>query len=175
MSGHSKWAQIKRQKAVVDQKRGRAFTKLARAITLAARQGENPNMNAALRIAITKAQEANMSKENIERAIERAQSDKDKDEALLLEAYGPEGTAFLISTLTDNRNRTVAEIRHILATHEASLVPTGSVQWQFQQQGTQFIPKHPLKINESVQEQVKRLASALSEHTDVLTVTTNIT
>ncbi len=136
MSGHSKWASIKRQKGAADQKRGAVFSKLAKAISVAARHGGDPAMNFALRIAVDQAKAANMPKDNIERAIERA-SGKDGAalEEITFEAYGPGGTAFLIETATDNHNRTVGEIRAVLNKLGGKLAETGSVGYLFKKLG----------------------------------------
>ena len=138
MAGHSKWANIKHRKGAVDKKRGKLFTKLARAIAVAAREGGgDPDMNVSLRLAVDKAKAANMPKDNIERAIERGTGGGKGDELerILYEGYGPNGTAILISALTDNRNRTAAELRTAFTKHNGSLGESGSVAWQFNQRG----------------------------------------
>lgn len=136
MAGHSKWAQIKRQKGVADQKRGAVFSKLANAITIAARNGTDPEMNFQLRIAIDKAKAANMPKDNIERAIDRVKgANAAAMEEIMFEAYGPGGTAFLIESATDNRNRTVGEIRAALNKHDGKLAESGSVGYLFNKRG----------------------------------------
>jgi YebC/PmpR family DNA-binding regulatory protein len=139
MSGHSKWAKIKRKKAGADAARGRIFTKLIREITIAARHGGgDPNANPRLRTAIDEAKAANMPNENIERAIKRGTgqlNDGQTLEEVLYEGYGPNGVAILIEAVTDNRNRTTSEIKHILSRHNGSLGSQGSVSWQFQTQG----------------------------------------
>jgi YebC/PmpR family DNA-binding regulatory protein len=139
MSGHSKWASIKHKKAIVDSRRGAAFTKLARAITVAAREGGgDPEMNAALGNAVQKARDASMPKDNIERAIARgtgAGADANAIETILYEGYGPGGVALLIEALTDNRNRTSADVRHLLSKHGGSLGEPGSVAYLFDKQG----------------------------------------
>ncbi len=174
MSGHSKWAQIKRQKAVVDLKRGQAFTKLARAITVAARHGANPTMNAALQRAIDQARAANMPKDNIDHAIQRAADTSAAQlEQLLLEAYGPGGVGILISVATDNHNRTIAELRHLLTEHRASLGTTGSVLWQFERQGSAWQPKQSLPLDDTSKKQLTNLIAALEQSDDVIDVTTN--
>ena len=121
MSGHSKWASIKHKKAVVDARRGQHFTKLARAITVAAREGGgDPTGNPSLALAVQKARDASMPKDNIERAIAKGTGegvDADQIESVLYEGYGPGGVALLIEALTDNRNRTGAEVRHLLGKH----------------------------------------------------------
>lgn len=134
MSGHSKWSTIKRQKGVADAKRSQVFTKLSNAITAAARQGADPDMNFKLRLAIDRARNANMPKDNIDRAVKRGggQEDGVRLEEIIYEGYGPGGVAFLIETLTDNRNRTTANLRHILDKHGGRLADSGSVAWLFE-------------------------------------------
>ena len=139
MSGHSKWASIKHKKAVVDARRGQHFTKLARAITVAAREGGgDPTGNSGLALAIQKARDASMPKDNIERAIAKGTgegTDADQIETVLYEAYGPGGVALLIEALTDNRNRTGADVRHLLGKHGGNLGEPGSVAYLFDKQG----------------------------------------
>jgi YebC/PmpR family DNA-binding regulatory protein len=139
MSGHSKWASIKHKKKAVDAKRGALFTKLARAIQVAAREGgPDPAGNAALASAIEKAKDARMPKDNIERAIAKgsgAGSDADAYEAVTYEGYGPGGVAILVEALTDNRNRTSSDVRHIFSKHGGSLGEPGSVAWVFEKKG----------------------------------------
>jgi YebC/PmpR family DNA-binding regulatory protein len=139
MAGHSKWAGIKHKKAIVDARRGAAFTKLARAITVAAREGGgDPELNATLANAVQKAKDASMPKDNIERAIAKGTgegSDADAIEAILYEGYGPGGVALLIEALSDNRNRTGADVRHLLSKHGGSLGEPGSVAYLFDRQG----------------------------------------
>ncbi len=138
MSGHSKWSTIKRKKGAADAKRGQLFTKLAREITVAARSGlPDPDANTRLRLAIDKARGENMPKDNIDRAIERAvgSGPGDSYDEVSYEGYGPGGTALMIQTLTDNRNRTVGEIRAALTRSGGSLGENGSVSWMFDQVG----------------------------------------
>ena len=143
MAGHSKWAQIKRKKGAADAKRGQLFTKLARAITVAARDGGgDPEGNAALANAIEKAKSLRMPKENIERAIAKgtgAGGDAAAIEAVTYEGYGPGGVAILVECLTDNRNRTAAEIRHMFSRADASLGEPGSVAWMFEKKGVLLV------------------------------------
>jgi YebC/PmpR family DNA-binding regulatory protein len=140
MSGHSKWASIKHKKAVVDSRRGQQFTKLARAITVAARDGGgDPDSNASLENAIRKAKEASMPKDNIERAIARGTGEggeADAIETVLYEGYGPGGVGVLVETLTDNRNRTSADVRHAFSKNGGSLGEPGSVAYLFEKKGT---------------------------------------
>jgi YebC/PmpR family DNA-binding regulatory protein len=139
MSGHSKWHSIKHKKAVVDARRGQQFTKLARAITVAAREGGGDiDGNPALALAVQKARDASMPKDNIERAIAKGTgegADADRIETVLYEGYGPGGVALLIEALTDNRNRTGADVRHLLSKHGGSLGEPGSVSYLFDKQG----------------------------------------
>jgi YebC/PmpR family DNA-binding regulatory protein len=137
VSGHSKWSTIKRKKGAADAKRGQLFTKLAREIQIAARDGGDPDMNFKLRIILEKARAANMPKENVERAVKRGSGD-DKDtqlEEIVYEAYAPHGVALIIQTLTDNRNRTVAELRRVFNRMGGSLGESGSVSWIFEEKG----------------------------------------
>jgi YebC/PmpR family DNA-binding regulatory protein len=139
MSGHSKWHSIKHKKAVVDARRGQHFTKLARAITVAAREGGgDPDGNPSLALAIQKARDASMPKDNIERAIAKGTGegiDADSIESVLYEGYGPGGVALLIEALTDNRNRTSADVRHALGKHGGNLGEPGSVAYLFDKRG----------------------------------------
>jgi YebC/PmpR family DNA-binding regulatory protein len=139
MSGHSKWSSIKHKKAVVDSRRGAQFSKLTRAITVAARDGGgDPDANAALENAVRKAREASMPKDNIERAIAKGTGEggeADAIESVLYESYGPGGVALLVETYTENRNRTGADMRHILSKNGGSLGEPGSVAYLFEKKG----------------------------------------
>jgi YebC/PmpR family DNA-binding regulatory protein len=139
MSGHSKWASIKHKKKVVDARRGQAFTKLSRAIQVAAREsGGDAAGNPALALAVQKAKDARMPKDNIERAIAKgtgADRDAEAIESAVYEGYGPAGVAILVETLTDNRNRTGADVRHLFTKHGGSLGEPGSVAWTFEKKG----------------------------------------
>jgi YebC/PmpR family DNA-binding regulatory protein len=143
MAGHSKWAQIKRKKGAVDARRGQLFTKLARAIAVAARDGGGDSEgNAALANAIEKAKALRMPKENIERAIARgtgSAGDAAAIESVTYEGYGPGGVAILVECLTDNRNRTAAEIRHLFTRADANLGEPGSVAWMFEKKGVLLV------------------------------------
>ena len=139
MAGHSKWAGIKHKKAIVDARRGKLFTKLARAITVAAKEGGgDPDGNPALALAVQKAKDASMPKDNIERAIAKGTgegADADALETVLYEGYGPGGVALLVEALTDNRNRTGSEIRHLFSKHGGNLGEPGSVAYLFDKRG----------------------------------------
>lgn len=138
MAGHSKWANIQYRKKAQDQKRGKLFTKLIREITVAARMGGgDADMNPRLRLAIDKALAANMPKDNVERAVKRGSGEQGSDqfEQVRYEGYGPGGVAVLVEGLTDNRNRTVAEVRHAFSKHGGNLGEDGSVAFLFNRQG----------------------------------------
>jgi YebC/PmpR family DNA-binding regulatory protein len=139
MSGHSKWSSIKHKKGAADAKRGKLFSKLSRAIIVAAREGGgDPDGNAALATAIQKARDNSMPKDNIERAIARgsgASADGDAYEHIAYEGYGPGGIAVYVEALTDNRNRTASEVRHIFAKHDGNLGESGVVAWLFERKG----------------------------------------
>ncbi len=140
MSGHSKWETTKRQKAVVDEKRGALFTKIGNQIAIAARAGQDPAMNPSLAMVLEKARHANMPKANIERAIARA---ADKNAAAMIEetyeAYGPAGVGIIIEVATDNKNRTMPEVRHTLDKNGGRMADPGSVMFQFEHKGVIFI------------------------------------
>jgi YebC/PmpR family DNA-binding regulatory protein len=147
MSGHSKWATIKRKKGAADVRRGQMFTKLARELEFAAREGGDPNFNFRLRLAIDKAKAENMPKDNIERAIKRGAGIGEGTtqlEEINYEGYGPHGVALLMQVVTDNRNRTVSDVRRALSRGGGSLGESGSVGWLFESQGYITIPMQGL-------------------------------
>ncbi|MEJ2551204.1 MAG: YebC/PmpR family DNA-binding transcriptional regulator [Anaerolineales bacterium] len=151
MSGHSKWSTIKRKKAANDAKRGAVFTRLAREIAIAAREGGgDAETNFALRLAVDHAKTENMPKDNIERAIKRG-TGEDKAgadfEQILYEGYAPNGIALLIDVVTDNRNRTVAEVRHVLTRANGNLADAGSVSWQFKRVAYFAFPAEGLDVD----------------------------
>ncbi len=137
MGGHSHWSTIKRHKAGVDAKRGKVFTKLIREITIAARNGGDPDVNPTLRTFIAKAKEANMPADTIKRAIQRGTGELPgvNYEEFTLEGYGPGGTGILLEIMTDNRNRTVSEIRNMLGKNHGTMAEAGAVAWQFHKKG----------------------------------------
>lgn len=143
MSGHSRWAQIKRKKAVTDAKRGNVFSKFSRIITVAAKASADRQMNPALRIAIARAREINMPADNIERAIQKAAAAKDAGELheVVYEAYAPGGSALLIEGITDNKNRTAAEIKHIISEAGGKTAGAGAVSWMFEKRGVILLSK----------------------------------
>jgi YebC/PmpR family DNA-binding regulatory protein len=143
MAGHSKWANIRHRKAAQDAKRGKIFTKLAREISVAAREGGgDPEKNPRLRVAIEKARKFNMPKESIERAIKRGTGELagESYEEVTYEGYGPGGVAIIVKCLTDNRNRTAAEVRHAFSKHGGNLGTSGCVSWMFERKGVISIP-----------------------------------
>jgi YebC/PmpR family DNA-binding regulatory protein len=138
MAGHSKWANIRHRKAAQDAKRGKLYTKLAREITVAAREGGgDPEFNPRLRAAIEKAKKFNMPKENIERAIKRGTGEiaGETYEEITYEGYGPGGVAIIVKCLTDNRNRTASEVRHAFSKYGGNLGTSGCVSWMFERKG----------------------------------------
>ncbi len=143
MSGHSKWATIKRKKGATDAARGRLFTRLIKEITIAARNGGDPDGNPRLRLAIQTAKTANMPADNIKRAIQRGTGELEgvHYEEITYEGYGPGGVAIMVNCVTDNKNRTVSEMRHIFTRHSGNLAESGSVGWKFKHQGVIVVPK----------------------------------
>ena len=143
MSGHSKWSSIKHKKGAADAKRGQLFSKLSRAIIVAAKEGgPDPDGNLALQNAIEKARSYSMPKDNIERAIAKgsgADADASSYETVVYEGYGPEGVAVLVEAVTDNRNRTASEVRHAFTKHGGNLGTTGAVAWQFERRGVVLV------------------------------------
>ena len=165
MSGHSKWSSIKHKKGAADAKRGKLFSKLSRAIIVAAKEGGgDPANNLALQNAIEKAKSYSMPKDNIDRAIAKgsgADADADAFETIVYEGYGPEGVAVIVEALTDNRNRTAADVRHMFAKHGGNLGATGAVAWQFERRGVVVVPA------EGVDEDELTLAAAEGGAEDV--------
>lgn len=148
MSGHSKWATIKRKKAATDQKRGNLFTKLVKEITISAKMGGgDPSGNPRLRLAVDTARANSMPMDNIQRAIKKGTGELDGAtyDEITYEGYGPAGIALIIETATDNRNRTVADIRHIMSRNNGSLGESGSVSWMFQRKGSLDVPKSSMQ------------------------------
>jgi YebC/PmpR family DNA-binding regulatory protein len=167
MSGHSKWSTIKRKKGVADARRGALFTRLTREIVLAAREGGgDPEANFRLRLAIDKARSENMPKENIERAIKRG-TGEDKEgsnfEEVMYEGYAPHGVALMIEAVTDNRNRTVAELRHALSRAGGSLAELGAVGWQFERAAYFSFPSSALSYDKAFELALDAGASDVTE------------
>lgn len=147
MGGHSHWATTKRHKAAVDAKRGKLFTRVIRELTIAARSGGDPDMNPQLRLAVSKAKDANMPADTIKKAIQRGTGELPgvNYEEFTLEGYGPGGTALLLEVTSDNRNRTVAEIRSLLTKSSGNMAEAGAVSWQFQKRGLLLIEKDKIE------------------------------
>jgi YebC/PmpR family DNA-binding regulatory protein len=177
MSGHSKWANIKHKKGAADKKRGAVFTKLARSISVAAREGGgDTETNFGLRLAIDKARGANMPKDNIERAIARGTGDSKGEqlERVVYEGYGPNSSAVLIAALTDNRNRTVGEIRFAFGRYGGNLGESGSVAWQFEQRGMISVPAEGLDADELALTAIDAGAVDVEVESDLVTVYTEV-
>lgn len=172
MAGHSKWSQIKRQKAVTDKKRGQLFSKLLKAISIAAKNEPNPNFNPRLRTAVETAKAANVPNDNIQRAITKASEAKELED-IVVEAYGPEGVSLIIEGITDNTNRSIAEIKHILSENGAKIANPGSVLWAFEKADGEWQPKFPQEISEDGQKKISELIDALEDHDDIQKVTPN--
>jgi len=177
VAGHSKWAQIKRKKAVNDAKRGQHFTKLIREITVAARYGGgDPNFNPRLRLAVDTAKAANMPAENIDRAIKKGTGELDgvDYQEVTYEGYGPGGVALYIETLTDNANRTVADIRHVLNRNGGSLGTSGSVAWQFDRLGQIYIDARRYDEDAALMAALEAGASDLRREDETYVVTSEM-
>ncbi|MCX8064373.1 MAG: YebC/PmpR family DNA-binding transcriptional regulator [Candidatus Hydrogenedentes bacterium] len=144
MSGHSKWATIKHKKSAQDAKKGKLFSKLAREITIAVKLGgPDPESNSRLRTVLLACRSANMPKENIERAIKRGSGEGGENyEEVRYECYGPAGVALVVDVLTDNKRRTVADVRHVVTKHGGSMAEAGAVMWNFEQKGLITVPKN---------------------------------
>ena len=176
MSGHSKWATIKRKKAVLDSKRGKIFTKLIKEITIAARDGGDINGNPRLRLAVDNAKAANMPLDNIERAIKKATGELEGViyHELTYEGYGPAGVAVLVEVATDNKNRTVAEVRHIFSKNSGSMGETGSVAWMFDRKGVVSLPAEGKKEDDIMEIIIEAGAENLTTEEDFFEVTTTV-
>ena len=177
MSGHSKWATIKRKKAVLDAKKGKIFTKLIKEITIAAREGGgDPSGNPRLRLAVDNAKAQNMPQDNIDRAIKKATGELEgvTYHELTYEGYGPAGVALLVEVATDNKNRTVAEVRHIFSKNGGSLGETGSVAWMFDRKGVISLPSEGKKEDDVMEVILESGADDLSVEEDFFEVQTSV-
>ncbi|MFH1161687.1 MAG: YebC/PmpR family DNA-binding transcriptional regulator [Candidatus Jorgensenbacteria bacterium] len=173
MAGHSHWKQIREHKGLADKKRGVLFAKLLRAITAAAKGEPNPQFNPRLRTTIEKAKGANVPQENIERAIMRASAAAEELEELSMEAYGPGGAALLIHAITDNKNRTIAEVKTVLRDHGGKWAEPGSVRWAFEEVGGEPLARFPLTASAETQQPLAALIETLEALDDVQRVSTN--
>ena len=176
MSGHSKWSQIKRQKSVTDAARSRVFSRFARLIALESKKANGLLSAPGLAVAIARAKAANMPKDNIERAVAKGISKDSGDlEQVLYEAYGPGGVAILVDALTDNKNRTTQEIKHLLVLHSIELANPGAASWAFTKSGGAYLPNEPLiEVAGADEERLSAVLEALDEHDDVQQVFTNV-
>jgi YebC/PmpR family DNA-binding regulatory protein len=176
MSGHSKWSTIRRKKEKADAKRGRVFTKLIKEITVSARSGGgDPESNARLRQAIASAKQENMPADNIDRAIKKGTGELPGThyEETHFECYGPGGVAILMDALTDNKNRTTAEIRHIITKHGGSMGESGSVTWMFHQKGLIHIEKDDIDEDQLLEASLDGGAEDVSLQGDIYEITTD--
>ena len=176
MSGHSKWSTIKRAKGAADLKRGQQFSKLSKAITVAAKQGgADPAGNPRLKLAIDTARSANMPKDNINRAIDKATSNTTENiDELVYEGYGPGGAALFIEVLTDNRNRTIAEVRTMLNKHGGSMGDAGSVAWMFKTQGVIELPIDGINPDDVSMVAIEAGASEIDQDDQSLIILTEV-
>jgi YebC/PmpR family DNA-binding regulatory protein len=181
MSGHSAWKNIKYKKEAADAKRSKAFSKISREITIAAREGgKDPDFNPRLRMAIERAKDFNMPAENIEKAIKRGTGELEgaKLESIIIEAYGPGGVAIIIEGITDNKNRSLEEIRQILIQNGAKMVTEGAVRWMFERKIgpgiLEWVPKQTIEATEKDREACQKLFSALDENEAVQEIYSNL-
>lgn len=176
MSGHSKWSTIKRKKGAEDAKRGKIFTRLAREIMMAAREGgADPESNSGLRLAIDKAKDSNMPKDNIERAIQRGAGTGDdavQMEEIVYEGYGPHGVAIVLTVVTDNKNRTLADIKYVLNRTGGNLATSGAVTWQFTQKGYIEIERKGVDYDEVFMTAAEAGADDVQDEDDSLVIYT---
>lgn len=176
MAGHNKWSKIKHKKAVTDAKKSKIFSKLVRYITVEAKKSNGLD-SPGLRAAIEKAKKASMPQDNIERAIKKAQSSDKTMESITYEAYGPGGVGMIIETLTDNKNRTAPEIRHILTKNGHELGAIGSVSWSFKKEltpeGSEWIPNNTISVSDKDLDSLEKIVESLEDLDDVQEVFTN--
>src|SRR3989339_1838218 len=176
MSGHNKWSQIKRQKGATDAKKSKIFGKYARLITLESKKSNGNVSDPALRSVIEKAKAANMPADNIERAVKKGLgSDAGNMEPVLYEAYGPGGSALVVEGLTDNKNRTAQDIKHILSKNGSALAAPGSATWAFTHTSDGGEPQNELALSPEDASALENLIDALEENDDVQDVYTNAT
>ena len=177
MSGHSKWSTIKRKKAAIDAKKGKLFTKLIKEITIAARNGGgDPNANPRLRLAVDNAKGANMPADNIDRAIKKATGELEGTtyHELMYEGYAPGGAALLVESVTDNKNRTVAEVRHIFSKYGGSMAESNSVAWMFERKGIITLPRQDKTEDEMMEIIIEAGAEDLLTEEEFFEVTTSL-
>ena len=177
MSGHSHWSSIKHKKAITDARKGKVFSKVSKLISVAAREkGGDPESNPKLRLAIEKAKEVNMPNDNVQRAIKKGTGELagEQIEEFTYEAYGPMGVAIIIEGITDNKNRSLSELKHILSQHDSKMASAGSVLYQFDKKENQWQPKYPMQISdEKTKASLEKLFGALDEQDDVNDIYSN--
>jgi YebC/PmpR family DNA-binding regulatory protein len=185
MAKHSHWAKIKYKKAIADKAKGQIFSKLVREIVIAVREkGADPNFNPRLRLAIEKAKSYRLPAENIERAIKRgaglSQEDKENLEEIVIEAFGPSGLAIIIEAITDNKNRTINEVKQILAKYKAKMVPEGSAKWLFERKineetkSLEWVAKNEIDLDEKTRKEIEALFEELDNNEDVQEIYSNL-
>lgn len=172
MAGHSHWKQIQHHKGKADLQRGQVFSKMLNAIAIAARQESNPDFNPRLRSMIERAKTSKVPQENIERAIKKAAENKNLEE-VTIEAYGPEGSALIIEAITDNKNRTISEISHLLSENKSKMADQGSVLWLFKKSDGEWKAKFPQTISSDGKQKLQQLVEIVEEYNDVQRVITN--
>lgn len=176
MSGHSHWKQIKSKKGAADQKRGELFSKLLRAVTTHAYKEKNPQFNPSLKAAIERAKQFKVPQSNIEKAIKKASVNKECLEEIIMEAYGPGGVAIIIEAITDNKNRTVQEVKTLLKNLNGRWAEPGATTWAFSSPGNSQVdwqPKFRQELNEEDKNKTRKLIQALENHNDIQKVYTN--
>ncbi len=174
MAGHSKWAQIKRKKETTDVKKSRVFSKFARLVAAESKKAKGDRSSPGLRLAIERAKAVNMPSENIDRSVEKGRGDTGTAmEEVLYEGYGPGGVALIVTGLTDNRNRTAAEIKHILSKHKAAFAAKGAAVWAFTKSAEGFAPHTTVKLSDTDIEKLEKLTDELEEHDDTQGIFTN--
>lgn len=174
MAGHNKWSKIKHKKAATDAHKSKVFSKYARLITVESKKASGNTSSPSLRAAIEKARAANMPKDNIDRAVAKGKTGTAHTLVeVIYEAYGPGGVALIITGLTDNRNRTAAEIKHLLSQHSLELAAPGSAAWAFTKGASGWSPRSTVEISEADGDRLASVARALEEHDDVHNVFVN--
>ncbi len=174
MAGHSKWAKVKHQKAINDPKKAKVFSKLLRALSVEAKKSKGDRNSPGVRLSIEKARKANVPGDVIDRCIEKATGDTSADlESILYEAYGPGGTAILIETLTDSRNRTAQELRHLISENGGTLATPGAAAWAFTKGIEGYEPSTTVELSDDDIEKLSALVDALESYDDAQEIHTN--
>ncbi len=174
MAGHNKWSKIKHKKGAEDAKKSKLFSMLVKTITIESKKAGGDKTNPSLKAAIDRAKAANMPMDNIERAVQKgASTDSGNFEEVFYEAYGPGGTAFIMEGITDNKNRTTAEIKHLLSKNNGNLGAQGSAIWAFVKNDSDWQASTTIPLEEKDKDGVKKLLEILEEHEDIKNVYTN--